>query len=141
MSMAQSSRSKILVIQGDPVTREILLQLLRMAGFDVLLAATGEQALVLLRKHRSDIGWLLTDIEMPGLVCGAVLADEFHSSHPSRPVVFTSAHAGQSLTETAQAVVLLQSVSPLHVLEPLKALRCASAIGSNTQEAAMRRAA
>ncbi len=60
MPVAQPSRSKILVVQGDPVTREILLQLLRMAGFDVLSAATGEQALVLLRKHRNDIGWLFT---------------------------------------------------------------------------------
>jgi CheY-like chemotaxis protein len=139
--MAQPSQSKILVVQSEAVTREILLQLLRMAGFDALSATTGEQALVLLRKHRNDIGWLLTELEMPGLVCGAVLADEFHSFHPSRPVVFTSAHAGESPTETAQAVVLPQPVSPLRVLETLQALRCASGIGSNTEQAAMRRAA
>ena len=142
MRVAHQNSSKILVVEDDAVTREILLQLLRMAGFDVCSAVTGEQGLILLRKHRHEIGWLFTDLDMPGMICGAMLADEFHKSHPSRPVVFASAHAGGNPIETAQVVVLPKPVSPLHVLEALKALR--SAVSSNAslrREAETRRAA
>jgi CheY-like chemotaxis protein len=55
MRVAHQNSSKILVVEDDAVTRELLVQLLRMAGFDVRSAATGEEALVLLRKHRQEI--------------------------------------------------------------------------------------
>src|SRR3954452_23606842 len=115
MRVAHPNSSRVLVVEDDTVTREVLVQLLRMAGFDVRSAATGEQALVLLRKHRQEIHWLFTELEMPGLICGVMLADEFHRSQPSRPVVFASAHAGEDPIETAQAVVLPKPVSPLQV--------------------------
>jgi CheY-like chemotaxis protein len=87
MRVAHQNSSKVLVVEDDAVTRELLVQLLRMAGFDALSAGSGQQALVLLRKHRDEIGWLFTELEMPGLICGVMLADEFHRSHPSRPVL------------------------------------------------------
>src|SRR3954468_3285074 len=142
MRVAHQNSSKVLVVEDDAVTRELLVQLLRMAGFDVRSAATGEQALVSLRKHRQEIHWLFTELEMPGLICGVMLADEFNRSHPSRPIVFAAAHAGEDPIETAQVVVLPKPVSPLQVREALKALR--SAVGSNAslrQEAETRRAA
>jgi CheY-like chemotaxis protein len=142
MRVAHQNSSKILVVEDDAVTREVLVQLLRMAGFDALSAATGQQGLVLLRKHRREIGWLFTELEMPGLICGVMLADEFHQFQPSRPVVFASAHAGEDPIETAQAVVLPKPVSPLQVLEALRALRAAlSSNASLRREAETRRAA
>src|SRR4051794_32150264 len=96
MRVAHQNSSKVLVVEDDAVTREVLVQLLRMAGFDALSAASGQQGLVLLRKHRDEIGWLFTEFEMPGLICGVMLADEFYRSQPSRPVVFAYAHAART---------------------------------------------
>jgi hypothetical protein len=53
-----------------------------------MLAATGEQGLRLLRSRLGRIDWLYTKAELPGLVDGWILADEFHRARPGRPVLY-----------------------------------------------------
>src|ERR671914_649190 len=74
---AQPTRPRILVVEDEPIAREILGDLLKMAGYDVLSAHTGEQALLLLVQERGRIDCLFTAVELPGLVDGWMLADEF----------------------------------------------------------------
>jgi DNA-binding NtrC family response regulator len=56
---------KILVIDDELSQREILADILHDAGYEVLLAANGEEGISLL--NRRDIYLILTDLKMPGM--------------------------------------------------------------------------
>ena len=112
------SRERVLVVDDDRETREQLGMALAQARFDPVLAATGEQGLVLLREWPRRIGWLYTKAELPGLVDGLILAEEFHQAHPSRPVLYgVPRHARHQSPQ--RGIALSTPVSPRRVAEVL----------------------
>ena len=56
-------RKRILVVDDDPRVREVIEQALAMAGYDVVTAADGEQALAAYAAARPDL--VITDLLMP----------------------------------------------------------------------------
>ena len=56
---------KILVVDDEPAIREIAGELLTNAGFEVLTAQDGEQAINLIKEKRPDL--IVLDIKMPGM--------------------------------------------------------------------------
>jgi hypothetical protein len=86
-----TGRQWVLVAMEDPISRELVAQMLHLAGFSALLAPTGERAFLLLREHRGAVDWLVTSLSLPGLVDGPILRDEFESIHPGRRALFFSA--------------------------------------------------
>jgi len=105
------SRERVLVVADDPETRASVGEALERAGFEPALAATGEQGLLLLREWPRRIGWLYTEAELPGLVDGWILADEFHRTHPSRPLLYgVLPHVKCQLHE--RGIALTTPVSP-----------------------------
>src|SRR5215217_7404017 len=70
-------RPSVLVAVADAMAREVVAQMLHVAGFAVLSAATGERALLELRDRRTGIDWLVIGRGLPGLVDAAILSDEF----------------------------------------------------------------
>jgi chemotaxis protein histidine kinase CheA/CheY-like chemotaxis protein len=62
---ARPSRLKVLLVDDSLVTREMERRLLEDAGFDVAIAADGQEALAQLSGGRFDC--LVTDVEMPGM--------------------------------------------------------------------------
>ena len=122
MSKKAVSGERVLVVDDDPETRESVGEALERAGFAPTLAATGEQGLVLLREWPRRIGWLYTKAELPGLVDGWILAEEFHQAHPSRPVLYrVPRHAKRQSYEGG--IALTTPVSPRRVAEVLLSLR------------------
>ena len=105
--MPQDTAPKVLVVDDDAVAAALLEQLLRMAGFECVTARTGEAALALMIEQRDAIAWLVAKAELPGLVCGRVLADEFSRWHPP------------------SSAVVLATVAPVQAVEMLKGVRAA----------------
>jgi CheY-like chemotaxis protein len=93
--MSTRAQESILVVDGNPMFRETLAQRLRAMDYDVILAETGERALLILRDWSRPIGWLYTRAELPGLVDGWILADEYHRSHAGRSVVVAASAVRQ----------------------------------------------
>ncbi len=56
---------KILVVEDDSLQRELLLEILKEQGFEVLGAADAEQGLKLLKKHQPNV--IITDVRLPGM--------------------------------------------------------------------------
>jgi DNA-binding response OmpR family regulator len=75
----------ILVVDDHPPTLYAATRLLRRAGFNVLEASTGEQALLLC----DEVSALLLDVNLPDLN-GVAVCEEIKRSSP-RPVVLMSA--------------------------------------------------
>ena len=82
----------VLLAEDEPSVRTVVAEMLRNAGYTVLEAANGEEALRLAERHDGVIDLLLTDLVMP-LMGGKVLAEELRKrSHVTR-VVFTSGYS------------------------------------------------
>jgi len=110
------NRERVLVVDDDAETRESVGQALDRAGFAPTRAATGEQGLVLLREWPHRIDWLYTKTELPGLVDGWILAEEFHQAHSSRPVLYrVPLHAKRQSQE--RGIALTTPVSSRRVVE------------------------
>jgi two-component system cell cycle sensor histidine kinase/response regulator CckA len=88
-------RVVLLVDDEDPV-RRVVARALRRAGFCVIEAASGEDALDLLAAGSGPIDVLLTDVVMPG-IDGYSLARQVRCELPALPVVVMSGFQEDSL--------------------------------------------
>ena len=86
----KSLRRVVLVVDDDPDVRETIVNLLEPAGFTVIDAASGRQALDVLERD-STIEVLFTDVMMPG-ISGITLAKRALAMRPDLHVVLTSAY-------------------------------------------------
>ncbi len=82
----------ILVVEDDPRVRRVAVSRLMDAGYQVVEAETGAQALVLLAAH-PEIALLFTDIAIPGGMTGDELAREVRAMRPDIKILFTSGYA------------------------------------------------
>lgn len=116
MNKAATDKTRILVVEDEPIAREILGDLLKMAGYDVLLAHSGEQALLTLVQERGRLDCLFTAVELPGLVDGWMLADEFRVTE-ALPVVFAVRSKAAKARRPDGAVFVARPVLPPKVVE------------------------
>jgi len=78
---------KVLLVDDEDNLRRLLRITLRSAGFEVLEAANGFDALELSENHRIDL--LVTDVVM-GAMDGLALAHSLVDRQPELPVVYIS---------------------------------------------------
>jgi PAS domain S-box-containing protein len=89
---------RILVVEDDARVRRVMVSRLLDAGYRVVEAADGEQALARL-EDTPDIALLLTDIVMPGELTGDELARRVRITHPQIKILFTSGYAEPVIAE------------------------------------------
>ena len=80
----------ILVIDDDPLICDLLCDLLEMDGLFAIPLGKADQAIVLLASQSSEVDLILTDINMPGVMDGADLANHVRMAWPWIPVVVMS---------------------------------------------------
>lgn len=78
----------VLLVEDDPLIREFIVEALRDAGYHVIHASTGEEALAWCKRHAADV--LVTDIRLPGEVDGWQIAELCRESNPELPVIYAS---------------------------------------------------
>ncbi|MBX5135323.1 PAS domain S-box protein [Rhizobium lentis] len=83
---------KILVVEDDPRVRRVAVSRLVAAGYTVVEAANGGEALERLEEH-DDIALLFTDIVMPRGMTGDELANKVRTRKPGIKILFTSGYA------------------------------------------------
>jgi two-component system, cell cycle sensor histidine kinase and response regulator CckA len=91
-----SKHATVLVVEDDPLVRVIARRTLTEAGYSVLDAEDGHQALALLAKDQT-IDVVLTDVAMPELG-GRELAQRLSTVRPGMPVIFMSGYTDDDLT-------------------------------------------
>ncbi len=88
---------KVLVVEDEPAVRSFVVRTLSEAGYQVLEAADGAQALRLVQKSGDiPLHLLVTDIAMPGMN-GQELAERLRTAHPRLKTLFISAHLDNPL--------------------------------------------
>ena len=82
----------VLVVEDEPSMREITRRILDRNGYQVLVAAGGEQAIALARQWEGAIDLLVTDVVMPQML-GKEVADRMVQSRPTARVLYMSGYA------------------------------------------------
>jgi len=100
----------VLLVEDEELVRMMLVEVLKAAGYSVLDARHGEDALALAEKFHEPIDLLVTDMTMPGF-SGSELARRLGEKRPEMRVLFISGYTDQ---ETAQWGKLNQ---PVHYLQ------------------------
>ena len=72
---------------------------LSQAGYEVLIAGTGDEALAVAAAHAGPIPLLLTDLVMPGM-SGKQLAERFRTERPEGRVLYMSGYFDEDVTGT-----------------------------------------
>ncbi|MGQ9738785.1 MAG: hybrid sensor histidine kinase/response regulator [Armatimonadota bacterium] len=96
------SGKRILFVDDEPSICQLVAELLRREGSEVDVAASGEEALNILRQRTKYYHLLITDLTMPGLG-GIDLSLQVYRIEPSLPVILCSGY-GIEVTEQAENV-------------------------------------
>ena len=88
--MQPGSERCVLVVDDEEAVRRLVCTILERAGFAVLEARNGAEALDAFQQHRGGIDLLLTDILMPGMA-GTELAENIRKMDANIPTLFMSA--------------------------------------------------
>ena len=87
---------RILLVEDEEVVRQLTRDLLSRDGYDVVVAAEGEEALELAREQTFDL--VITDMVMPKL-SGKIVAARLLGEQSDLPIIFISGYAHDILGE------------------------------------------
>jgi two-component system cell cycle sensor histidine kinase/response regulator CckA len=82
----------VLVVEDDEAVRATAVRALRRAGYGILAAATGAEALRVAADHAGAIDLLLTDVVLPGMN-GREVAERLAALRPEMRILFVSGYA------------------------------------------------
>jgi len=85
------NKPSVLVVEDNDDVRELAVSVLGLAGYVVLSAPSGEQALELI-EGGAEVSLLFTDVIMPGGMNGLELIEKARRLHPGLPVLVTTGY-------------------------------------------------
>ncbi|HEX6643188.1 MAG TPA: response regulator [Gemmatimonadales bacterium] len=95
---ARGRGETVLVVEDEPVVRRLVRSALEEAGYAVLEAGDGVEALTTLRRTDGQVKLVLSDVVMPRMG-GQELARELREERPGLPLLFMSGYQGEDVTD------------------------------------------
>jgi CheY-like chemotaxis protein len=86
----------VLVAEDDGDVRNLVVQILRKQGYEVLETANGGEAFMVCEKHGKAIDLLVTDVVMP-VMSGRELAERLLLLHPKMKVLYMSGYTDEAI--------------------------------------------
>ena len=114
----------VLVIEDDPAVQVILDEALCEGGYEPALAASGEEAVTLLKGRKLPYRVLVTDINLLGRIDGWQVAKQARELDPNFPVVYmTGAAADQwPVHGVPNSVLLTKPFAPAQLVTAISNL-------------------
>jgi PAS domain S-box-containing protein len=97
-SNAPRGTETILLVEDEDVVRGLTRKILMQAGYNVLDARSGDEAIRLCTAHAGSIDLLLTDVVMPE-ISGKEVADRLLELRPSIRVLFMSGYTDEAIVQ------------------------------------------
>ena len=94
---ASGGTETILIVEDEPVLREMTRSILENSGYRILEAASGKEALDVWKRRTGHVNLLLTDMMMPEGVSGMELADRLLGLQPGLKIIFTSGYTAHEI--------------------------------------------
>jgi PAS domain S-box-containing protein len=93
---AEKGTETILIVEDERSLRNLCRRILQTAGYTVLEAGTGAEALLVLEKYSEPVHLMLTDVVMPGM-SGRELAQRLADVRPEMKVLYTSGYTDDAM--------------------------------------------
>ena len=93
-----SGAGRILFVEDEDAVRGVAAKLLRARGYEVIEAASGEEALEIAEAHAGEIDLMISDVVMPGMQ-GPDLLKQARPYLGSAPVMFISGYAESEFSD------------------------------------------
>jgi CheY-like chemotaxis protein len=117
-------RPIVLIVEDEPWTRLSAAAMFQDAGYDILEAVGADEAIRIL-EGRIDVGFIFTDVEMPGSMDGLKLAFAVRDRWPFIRIVVTSGHhhlhasdlplGGQFIAKPYEPLVVIHALRSFRV--------------------------
>ena len=107
MGQSKPFRTTALIVEDDPMQREMICLLLEESDFDVIECESAEAAELVLQRNAENLALMMTDVQLAGNMNGASSPMSPRTCNPALDVIVTSgkplrqvlpegAHSGQS---------------------------------------------
>jgi two-component system cell cycle sensor histidine kinase/response regulator CckA len=93
-----SGAGRILFVEDEDAVRIVAAKLLRARGYEVIEAASGEEALEIAMAHAGEIDLMISDVVMPGMQ-GPELLKQARQYLAQAPVMFISGYAESEFSD------------------------------------------
>jgi two-component system, cell cycle response regulator CpdR len=93
MGQSKPFRATALVVEDDPMQREMMCVLLEESNYDVIQCESAEAAELVLDRTSQSLALMITDVSLAGRMSGVELARIATSRNPQLDVVVTSGRA------------------------------------------------
>jgi CheY-like chemotaxis protein len=93
----RGGRETILIVEDEPVLRDMAHVILKERGYRILEASSGREALAVWERQKGAIDLVLTDVVMPEGISGMDLARKLLDSNPKLKIVFASGYSMDNL--------------------------------------------
>lgn len=121
----EDERETILLAEDEPLVRDLVREVLEEAGYRVLAACDGEEAISVFEEHGDDVDLALLDVIMPKKG-GRAVWDFIRSRNSKLPVLFSSGysreHLGRALGPHENVQLILKPLSPNELLRKTREL-------------------
>ena len=114
----------ILVVEDDHVVQSLVEESLSEGGFDLAIAASGEEAVTLLRSRTTEYRALVTDINLRGRINGWEVAKQAREINPAFPVVYMTGAAADEWAANGvpNSILLVKPFAPAQLLTAVSQL-------------------
>jgi len=124
-SAATATAETVLVVNDDILIRMVIAQYLRECGYKVIEAASGDEALVVLKQAELKIDVVFSDVQVPGVMDGFALAQWIRQNRKGLDVILAgtlsrAAEAAGDLCESGP--MLSKPYEPRHVVDRIRRL-------------------
>jgi two-component system cell cycle response regulator CpdR len=128
MGQSKPFRPIALIVEDEPMQREMIALLLEQCDYDVIQCESAEAAELVLQKNSGCLAMLMTDVNLAGRMNGVELAHLAKQRNPRLDVVVTS---GRPLPQPLPDGAKFWS-KPWAPLDVLREAEIAQAIGAST---------
>lgn len=90
MGQSKPYRATALIVEDDPMQRDMICLLLEESEVDVIECESAEAAELVLERVGADVALMLTDVQLAGDMDGVELAHIARKHHPDMDVIVTS---------------------------------------------------
>jgi two-component system cell cycle sensor histidine kinase/response regulator CckA len=112
---------RVLLVEDEEIVRRVTTEMIAHGGYDVVSAASAEDALLLLAEgERPDV--LVSDVVMTGMD-GPALVDRARTIVPGLPVLFVSGYPAESLRDRTEEAILTKPFTPAELAEGIRSVR------------------
>ena len=109
--------TRVLVVEDEPLVREVMVSELTDAGYDVLQAANGREAMAALEAADPRVDLLFTDIRLPGVLDGWAIAERARALNPEVRVVYATGYSADQPRQVPNSRFLMKPYRPQAVLD------------------------